>query len=131
VGYRSNAYSFSAPRLTRIAMNYLWNTYKTPLVYTEFGFPVFAEAEKDLAAQRYDTPRSNYYLSVMSELLAAIWEDGIDLRGAFAWSFLDNWEFGSYEEHYGLQTVNRTTQERTYKRSFFDFIEFFQARVPQ
>lgn len=131
IGYRSNAYTFSSPRLTRIAMNYLWNTYKTPLVYTEFGFPVFAEAEKDLDAQRYDTPRSNYYLSVMSELLAAIWEDGIDLRGAFAWSFLDNWEFGSYEEHYGLQAVNRTTQVRSFKRSFFDYVEFFQARVPQ
>ncbi|KAJ9091078.1 hypothetical protein QFC19_009252 [Naganishia cerealis] len=112
-------------------MNYLWNTYKTPLIYTEFGFPVFAEAEKNLDSQRYDTPRSNYYLSVMSELLAAIWEDGVDLRGALAWSFLDNWEFGSYEEHYGMQTVNRTTQERSYKRSFFDFVDFFQTRVTQ
>lgn len=124
-GYRASSHSFSTPRFTRIAMNYLWNTYKTPLVYMEFGFPVFGEVEKDLDAQRYDVPRSNYYLSTMSELLAAIWEDGIDLRSAFAWSFLDNWEFGTFQQLYGMQAVNRTTQERTYKRSFFDYMDFF------
>lgn len=60
---------------------------------TEFGFPVFAEAEKaDLTDQLFDTPRSIYYLSFMSEILKAIWEDGVDVRGAFAWSFADNWE---------------------------------------
>lgn len=67
--------------------------YRAPVVVTEFGFPVFGEAEKaDLTDELFDTPRSLYYLSYMSEILKAIWEDGVDVRGAFAWSFADNWE---------------------------------------
>lgn len=51
--------------------------------------------------------------------------------GALAWSFLDNNEFGSFENMYGLQPVNRTSGkfERTYKRSFFDFVDFFRKHV--
>jgi beta-glucosidase/6-phospho-beta-glucosidase/beta-galactosidase len=64
----------------------------------------------------------------MSEVLKAIWEDGVEVVGAYAWSFADNWEFGDYDSHFGIQTVNRTTQERRYKKSFFDFVDFMKAR---
>ena len=67
----------------------------------------------------------------MSEVLKSIWEDGVDVAGAFAWSFADNWEFGDYDAHFGIQTVNRTTQERRYKKSFFDLVDFVNARMPQ
>lgn len=90
IGLKSNSYGFLTPRLTRIALNYVWNTYKTPVMLTEFGFPVYAEAELDLSAERYDTARSEYYRTVLAEALAAVWEDGVDFRGAFMWSFLDN-----------------------------------------
>ena len=65
----------------------------------------------------------------MSEVLKSIWEDGVEVAGAFAWSFADNWEFGDYEAHFGMQTVNRTTQERRYKKSFFDLVDFGGARL--
>ncbi len=39
-------------------------------------------------------------------------------------------EFGDYDSHYGVQTVNRTTQERRYKKSFFDLVDFVNARMP-
>jgi beta-glucosidase/6-phospho-beta-glucosidase/beta-galactosidase len=93
------------------------------------GFPVFGEAEKDLPDQLFDTPRSIYYLSYLSEVLKSIWEDGVEVAGAFAWSFADNWEFGDYDAHFGIQTVNRTTQERRYKKSFFDMVDFVNART--
>lgn len=91
IGYRSQSYVYITPTYLREYMGYLYNTFRTPVVITEFGFPVFAEAEKDLSDQLFDTPRSIYYLSYMSEVLKAIWEDGVDVRGAFAWSFADNW----------------------------------------
>ena len=93
------------------------------------GFPVFAESEKELPDQLFDTPRSIYYLSYMSEVLKSIWEDGVEVAGAFAWSFVDNWEFGDYDARFGIQTVNRTTQERRYKKSFFDLVDFVNART--
>ena len=39
----------------------------------------------------------------------------------------DNNEFGQYDQQYGLQLVNRTNGEftRSYKRSIFDFVDFF------
>lgn len=39
-------------------------------------------------------------------------------------------EFGDYSAHFGIQTVNRTTQERRYKKSFFDLVDFMNARMP-
>ena len=65
----------------------------------------------------------------MTEVLKSIWEDNVEVAGAFAWSFADNWEFGDYDAHFGLQTVNRTTQERRYKKSLFDLVDFVGART--
>jgi beta-glucosidase/6-phospho-beta-glucosidase/beta-galactosidase len=129
IGYRSQSYVYITPTYLRLYLNYLHNTFRAPIVLTEFGFPVFGEADKEnLSDQLFDSPRSIYYLSFMSEVLKAIWEDGVEVLGAFAWSFADNWEFGDYEQHFGIQTVNRTTQERRYKKSFFDLVDFMKAR---
>jgi beta-glucosidase/6-phospho-beta-glucosidase/beta-galactosidase len=129
IGYRSQSYVYITPTYLRLYLNYLHNTFRTPIVLTEFGFPVFGEADKqNLSDQLFDSPRSIYYLSFMSEVLKAIWEDGVEVLGAFAWSFADNWEFGDYQQHFGIQTVNRTTQERNYKKSFFDLVDFMKAR---
>lgn len=92
IGYRSQSYVYITPTHLREYLGYLYNTFRTPVMITEFGFPVFDEAEKlDLSDQLFDTPRSIYYLSYMSEVLKAIWEDAVDVKGAFAWSFADNW----------------------------------------
>jgi beta-glucosidase/6-phospho-beta-glucosidase/beta-galactosidase len=129
IGYRSQSYVYITPTYLRLYLNFLHNVYRTPVAITEFGFPVFGESVKEnLSDQLFDTPRSQYYLSFMSEVLKAIWEDGVEVVGAYAWSFADNWEFGDYDQHFGIQTVNRTTQERRYKKSFFDFVDFMKAR---
>ncbi|KAG7138527.1 Beta-glucosidase 1A like protein [Verticillium longisporum] len=107
----------------------LVTTWRRPVAITEFGFPVFAETDKvALADQLFDTPRSNYYLSYLTEVLKAIWEDGVDVAGAYAWSFADNWEFGDGASNVDIQTVNRTSQVRNYKKSFFDLVDFVKAR---
>jgi beta-glucosidase/6-phospho-beta-glucosidase/beta-galactosidase len=128
IGYRSQSYVYLTPAYFRTYLNYLWNTFKSPVAVTEFGFPVFGEAEKAQEDQEFDSPRSWYYQSYLNEGLKAIWEDGVQFIGAFAWSWADNWEFGDYDQHFGIQTVNRTTQERRYKKSFFDFVDFIESR---
>lgn len=128
IGYRSQSYVYMTPTYLRSYLNYLYNTWRTPVIITEFGFPVFNEAEKDMIDQQFDTPRSIYYLSFMSEVLKAIWEDGVEVSGAYAWSFMSNWEFGDYDAHFGIQQVNRTTQQRYYGKSFFDLVDFMKAR---
>ena len=91
IGYRSQTYVYITPTYLRSYLNYLWNTWRAPVTLAEFGFPVYGEADKELTDQLLDSPRSVYYLSFMSEVLKAIWEDGVRVIGAFAWSYSDNW----------------------------------------
>jgi beta-glucosidase/6-phospho-beta-glucosidase/beta-galactosidase len=128
IGYRSQSYVYLTPSYLRTYLNYLWNSWRTPVAITEFGFPVFAEAQKEQVDQEFDSPRSWYYQTYLNEGLKAIWEDGVNFIGAFAWSWADNWEFGDYDQQFGIQTVNRTTQARRYKKSFFDFVDFIESR---
>jgi beta-glucosidase/6-phospho-beta-glucosidase/beta-galactosidase len=93
IGYRSQSYVYTTPTYLRSYLNYLWNTFRAPIAITEFGFPVFGESEKDLPDQLFDTPRSQYYLSFMSEVLKSIWEDNVHVVGAFAWSFMDKYVY--------------------------------------
>lgn len=65
----------------------------------------------------------------MTEILKAIHEDGVNVMGALAWSFADNWEFGDYGQQFGLQFVNRTTQEKKFKKSLFDLVDFVTSRM--
>ncbi|KAJ6153565.1 CAZyme family GH1 [Penicillium chermesinum] len=109
----------------------IYNTWRHPVFVSEFGFPVYSEATKDLPDQLFDSPRSIYYLSFMSEILKSIYEDGVHVMGALAWSFVDNWEFGDYAQQFGIQAVNRTTQQRHYKKSFFDLVDFVKTRQPK
>lgn len=130
IGYRSQSYVYTTPTYFRSFLNYLWNTFKKPVFPAEFGFPVFRESEKELADQLFDTPRSVYYRSYMNAMLEAIHYDNVNVMGATAWSFADNWEFGDYEQQFGLQVVNRTTQQRFYKKSLFDLVDFVRQRSP-
>jgi beta-glucosidase/6-phospho-beta-glucosidase/beta-galactosidase len=128
IGYRSQSYVYLTPTYFRTYLSYLYNTFRSPIAVTEFGFPVFAESQKLQADQEFDSPRSWYYQTYLNEGLKAIWEDGVQFIGAFAWSWADNWEFGDFEQQFGIQTVNRTTMVRRYKKSFFEFVDFVEGR---
>ena len=53
-------------------------------------------------------------------------DDGLDIRGYYYWSFLDNfeWLFG-YKPRFGLVEVDRTTQRRIEK----DSLKFYQEII--
>jgi beta-glucosidase len=55
---------------------------------------------------------------------------GVDVRGYFAWSLLDNfeWSYG-YEKRFGLVHVDYATQARTPKDSALAFQAFLAARA--
>lgn len=125
-------HAYVAPAYVRQQLGYLWDAFRPPAVLvTEFGFPAYGEAARALVDQRYDLERTLYYQDFLAEMLKAVREDGVNVVGALAWTFADNNEFGNYEDHMGMQTVNRTdgSFSMTYKRSFFDFVEFFQKHV--
>jgi hypothetical protein len=128
IGYHSQAGPYTTPTYLRNSLNWIWNTYKKPVIVSEFGFPINGETSLSLTDARFDSPRSQYYLSYIQAILQAIWEDNVHVLGALAWSFVDNWEFGGFSTAYGLQVVNRTSQERDYKKSFFDLMDYYNSR---
>lgn len=64
-----------------------------------------------------DSDRVNFYASYLDQCHAAI-KNGVNLKGYFAWSFFDNFEWASgYSKRFGLFFVDFETLERTAKSS--------------
>ncbi len=64
-----------------------------------------------------DTARVAYLRSHVRAVQAAV-EAGVDVRGYFVWSLLDNFEWAEgYSKRFGLVRVDYPTQRRIPKRS--------------
>ncbi|GHD01156.1 beta-glucosidase [Streptomyces violarus] len=63
-----------------------------------------------------DSRRVDYTAGALTGLAEAM-ADGIDVRGYFHWSALDNYEWGSYRPTFGLIAVDPVTFARTPKES--------------
>jgi beta-glucosidase len=78
-----------------------FTTLKKPIYITENGIADATDTRRHFFIARY--------LGVLSRAL----REGMDLRGYFYWSFLDNYEWDEgYKKRFGLIEVNYETQER-------------------
>ncbi|ORY62552.1 putative beta-glucosidase 34 [Pseudomassariella vexata] len=98
------------------------------IVVTEFGFAEPFEGELDsLQTILWDLRRADYYQSYLDNILAAIYNDGVNVTGAWGWAIFDNFEwFAGSKVRFGLQYVNYTSLERTPKASMFQFLNWFK-----
>ncbi|MFN8192300.1 MAG: family 1 glycosylhydrolase, partial [Nocardioidaceae bacterium] len=65
-----------------------------------------------------DQPRIDYLDAHLRAVADAI-RIGVDIRGYYVWSLLDNFEWAEgYTQRFGLVHVDFETQQRTPKRSF-------------
>ena len=79
------------------------------------GIPVIV-TENGLSSED-DSRRLEYYQRALNSVASAM-QDGIDVRGYFAWSLMDNFEWVSgYGPKFGIVAVDRSTQKRTPKPS--------------
>ncbi len=97
----------------------LWVTERygrMPLYVTENGAAFYDPPVAENG--RIDDPlRLDYYRKHLHAVLDAA-DRGADLRGYFAWSLLDNFEWSAgYAKRFGLVHVDYTTQARTIKES--------------
>jgi len=91
----------------RKILNWIWQRYNTPIYVTENGVDVPNESSLPILVALNDTFRVNFYQSYLSNLLAAITEDGVDVRGYMAWSLLDNFEWADgYSKRFGVHYVD-------------------------
>ena len=70
----------------RKVTNWLYQNYQKPIYVTENGF-------SDYLGNVDDLQRIYYYKHYINQLLKAIKLDGVDVRGYYAWSLMDNFEW--------------------------------------
>ena len=104
---------------------FLYERYKTPIYITENGKSCQDIVDKD--GKIHDKERIDYLNGYLSGLKKAYME-GVDIRGYFQWSLLDNFEWAyGYSERFGLIYVNYETQERILKDSAYRYSEIIRG----
>lgn len=99
-----------------------------PLYVTENG-AAFYDPPTPLDGQVDDPLRVHYYREHLRACHAAI-RQGVDLRGYFAWSLLDNYEWAQgYAKRFGIVHVDFETQQRTPKSSARFYGEVIRANA--
>jgi beta-glucosidase len=94
------------PQALEIAVRHAVDVARVPVYVTENGIGTDDDGE-----------RIRYVTAALHGLARCI-DDGLDVRGYFYWSLLDNFEWAlGYVPRFGLVAVDRATQERTPKPS--------------
>jgi beta-glucosidase len=104
------------PQALEATLNYANEIAGVPLMVTENGI-----------GTSDDTRRVAYYRRAL-EGVARTLANGLDVRGYFAWSAFDNFEWMmGYEPQFGIIHVDRATQTRTVKPSAYYLSEIARA----
>lgn len=94
------------PQAIGATLRYAAEVARVPLMVTENGI-----------GTTDDSRRLGYYQTALQSVRACL-QDGLDVRGYFAWSGFDNFEWTmGYRPTFGIVAVDRTTQQRTPKPS--------------
>lgn len=111
------------PKIMYWAPKFIYERYQKPFYITENGCAVTDIPSEDKKV--HDSARIEYLKQHLKYLRKA-YEDGVDLRGYFLWSFMDNFEwFRGYNPRFGIVYINYQTKERIEKDSF----SFYQDTI--
>jgi len=96
-----------------------------PVYITENGMASVDAVEN---GQVNDAQRLEYVRTHLEALKAAM-DQGVDVRGYFLWSLMDNFEWNSgYAKRFGIVYVDYATQERTPKASALWYRDFIAGQ---
>ncbi|MFQ4147298.1 GH1 family beta-glucosidase [Arthrobacter sp. LAPM80] len=96
-----------------------------PIYITENGAAINVGPDADGRVR--DQRRIDYTDSHLHALKAAM-DAGVDVRGYFHWSLLDNFEWAAgYSQRFGLVHIDYATAKRTPKDSYFWYQELIKA----
>ncbi|XP_018615091.1 cytosolic beta-glucosidase [Scleropages formosus] len=109
------------PEGLRKLLKYIKDTFGNPSIYiTENGLSQVGAVELD------DSQRCSFFHATWMEVSKAICEDGVDLKGYFVWSLMDNFEWSDgFGVRFGLFHVDFSHPERprTLYRSGTDYAQ--------
>ncbi len=114
------------PQALRWGPRWYHERYQLPVVVTENGMSLTDWVSLD---GRVDDPqRIDFMRRYLRELRQAV-TDGVPIKGYFAWSLLDNFEWAEgYRERFGLVFVDWQTQARLPKASFDWYAEVIRSQ---
>lgn len=94
------------PEALGAALRYAAGEVKVPIYVTENGISTDDDARREVFIRR-----------ALASMKSAI-DDGVDVRGYFHWTLIDNWEWNEgFKQTFGLIAFDRQTFERTVKPS--------------
>lgn len=121
VRQRDSAYTETGwevhPEAFTDVLRWVASTYGNPPIYITENGAAFYDPPSARAGRIQDPLRVDYLRCHIAAVQAAI-ESGVDVRGYFAWSLLDNLEWAEgYSKRFGIVHVDFATQRRTPKDS--------------
>lgn len=126
--YTEMGWEVHAPAFERVLVR-LQQEYKTPPLYITENGAAFADVVEDDYV--YDPRRVNYIETHLTAVANAI-EQGVDVRGFFVWSLLDNFEWAwGYGKRFGIIYVDFETQMRLWKESARWYADFIRSQQLQ
>lgn len=114
------------PKSVYDALRILKNDYKVdiPIIITENGCR--DNGEKSVNGEICDEFRIRYVKGFLKWIHKAI-EEGIDVRGYYLWTLIDNFEWtAGYKFRFGIVSNDRITQKRTLKKSAFEYSDIIK-----
>jgi beta-glucosidase len=100
--------------------------YQLPPVFITENGAAMADSLED---GRINDSDRNQYIQDHIEAVNRAMEHGVDVRGYFAWSLMDNFEWAEgYVKRFGIVHVDYVTQERTIKGSGYSFRNMLNRR---
>ena len=124
--YTETGWEVYPPALTDVLVWVSERYGRIPLYITENG-AAFYDPPSAIDGRVDDPLRMHYYGEHLRAAFDAIGR-GVDLRGYFAWSLLDNFEWSlGYAKRFGLIHVDYATQQRTLKASAHYYAEIIRT----
>ncbi|URE19618.1 Glycosyl hydrolase family 1 [Musa troglodytarum] len=127
----ASAWLYIYPRGIRDLLLYTKTKYDNPVIFiTENGVSELDNTTSSLEEALEDRMRIDYHQQHLSFVQEAI-REGVDVRGYFAWSLLDNFEwFAGYTVRFGINYVDYKDDLKRYpKSSSLWFRKFLRCRL--
>jgi beta-glucosidase len=91
----ASGWLWARPDAIRMYLNHIKDYYNVSNIYiTEFGVDVAGESDMSKEVALKDEYRQEYYQRYMYQVALAAQEDNVRVKGIFAWSLMDNFEWG-------------------------------------
>ncbi|KAJ9174425.1 hypothetical protein P3X46_013069 [Hevea brasiliensis] len=120
------------PKGIRHLLNYTKHAYNNPVIYiTENGVDNYNNETQPIKEALKDDFRIDYHRKHTWNALKAINEDKVNVKGYFAWSYLDNFEWNiGYTSRFGLYYVDYKDNLKRYpKHSALWFCQFLSRNT--